>query len=798
MHAEQLIQTAKPALVRILLFVSMLMLYVPFNPLLPAASLDPSWALGMNELASRHASFGRDVIFTFGPLAAVYTTYFHPATDEMVILVSVLLALAVTGCWILILRRCSPWYWLCISLLCWVTINSRDALLFALPVLASVATAFWVQDPASAGGGKQGEGIRFLPPAILMFAWAMTGVLPLIKGTMFVGAVALVALTVVFLALAGHRGMAVLTLVLPPLVSAGVWLWIGQSLDALPWFVRSTSEIIKGYTEAMAYGLVKPRHFIQVILFVMVAGMLVRQAAVFGSKRSSITALYWVAVLSVSLFLSFKASFVRHDEGHAIIAMNIAVILLCVAFARMELPEGGRWRWLIAGALLWFSVMDGFREWSLAQHLPHWWSAQRASIGALFDRLARPSAIPSAFHTGFARIREQYPIPRLEGTLDVYPTNHAVALASDVSWSPRPILQSYSAYTQELARLNRDHLMGMRAPDWIWFNVEPIDGRLASQEDGISWPVLLSDYEPAQRVQGGVLLKRRLRAGQTSVSPPGRVLLQRRVMMGERVELPRGAGPMTLSVQVQRNMLGGLLQTVFKARSLALEVELESGETRRWRVVSGMLADGVILSPLVENTDEFIMLYGDQSLLSDKQVRALRLIESDRGPGHWQKDYELVIRDAPSVGKQVSVSSQIMRVQSPVALTLPFTKKAFPCRGHIDFINALKQDGQLVSRAPILRVRGWVADVVGEDDASRRGEPFLLLEGGQRSWILHLQPERRPDVAAHLGATKGVDSGWAVLGDIRPIQGAFTLSIAYEDAGVIHTCTNLTQTLWRP
>src|SRR5260364_219639 len=57
-------------------------------------------------------------------------------------------------------------------------------------------------------------------------------------------------------------------------------------------------------------------------------------------------------------------------------------------------------------------------------------------------------------------------------------------------WSPRPVIQSHGAYTPKLARLNELHLLSERAPNNIVFKVEPIDGRLASLEDGLSWPIL--------------------------------------------------------------------------------------------------------------------------------------------------------------------------------------------------------------------------------------------------------------------------------------------------------------------
>ena len=561
-------------------------------------------------------------------------------------------------------------------------------------------------------------------------------------------------------------------------------------------FLSSMSEIIKGYTEAMAYGLNKPRNYIQIILFVLVGWMLVRRAVEFGLKHDRLTALYFFLVLSISLFLSFKSAFVRHDEGHAIIAMNIALVLVCVAFTRLDLPQGSGWKWLVASGLLWFAVMEGFTSWHVMRHVPQWWNAQRNTFEALVSRIQRPQAIPEAFKAGFARIREQHPLPRLAGTMDVYSTNHAVALAHELRWNPRPVLQSYSAYTPELAMLNRAHLLGSNAPDWIWFTVEPIDERLASQEDGASWPVLLTAYQPVQRAQEGLILQRRNPIDASTAPSPGEVLIQRQARLDERVELPSETGPMTLSLQIERNWLGRLLHTAFKARSLMMEVELSSGEVLRKRVVSGMLAGEVLVSPLIENTDEFALLYGPLDLLADKQVRAIRLIETGHGPSHWRSRFDLTLRRATAVGRQPATVRTVVDMQTPTAIDPSLKIQDVSCQGSIDAINTWSRDKTATHRSPLIRARGWT---LAQGSSGLQVKPsFLLLRDEHHGWRMPMASVPRPDVLAHLGLNITGAPGWAVIGDIRSLQGKLSVSPAYEEDGQIHACANLAMVLQRP
>ena len=46
---------------------------IPFSPLMPAEGLDEAWHVAMNQAVAAHMSFGRDIIFTFGPYVFLYT-----------------------------------------------------------------------------------------------------------------------------------------------------------------------------------------------------------------------------------------------------------------------------------------------------------------------------------------------------------------------------------------------------------------------------------------------------------------------------------------------------------------------------------------------------------------------------------------------------------------------------------------------------------------------------------------------------------------------------------------------------
>src|SRR5579871_1126810 len=140
----------------VLFFVTLtiLTIFVPFNPDMPdtrispewmsamrqarakpeeawrlgLARLDESWVMALNVAVARHLRFGKDIVFTFGPYASIFTRSFHPATDRLMIFGSLLLAIGYE-IGLLYLARGHRIYGLLALLLFCVTFPPHDALL---------------------------------------------------------------------------------------------------------------------------------------------------------------------------------------------------------------------------------------------------------------------------------------------------------------------------------------------------------------------------------------------------------------------------------------------------------------------------------------------------------------------------------------------------------------------------------------------------------------------------------------------------------------------------------------------
>jgi hypothetical protein len=154
-------------------------------------------------------------------------------------------------------------------------------------------------------------------------------------------------------------------------------------------------------------------------------------------------------------------------------------------------------------------------------------------------------------------------------------------------------------------RLNADHLLGANAPQNIVFRVEPIDDRLPALEDGLSWPVLIQNYAISGADNFFLYLKKRVTPAADHALPE---IYSGRHTLESDVPLPVTKDALIAEIDVQPTLLGKLWTALYKPPELRISVTLTGGQARNFRFVPGMAKAGFILSPLITDTNEFVLL----------------------------------------------------------------------------------------------------------------------------------------------------------------------------------------------
>ncbi len=754
----------------LLALLTIIVIFVPFSPNMPAASLDPSWRLASNAAVAQGLVYGRDFIFTTGPYSSIYTKAYHPATDFMMMAGSLYLAIAYWLAFV-ILARGVRWRWVLAFCVMFAGLMfARDVLLLSLPLLVALQTFKVVND----------DDKRILDSRWFAVAAALTfstlGLLPLIKGSVIVLCVGTATLCSAYYLVSRRRLLAVLCLAAPIVSLVFFWIASGQPISGLLDYFGGMAPLTSGYTEAMAL-----KGSTREIWSYLLACVALLSAMALQSRITPISRLFLFCAFFLYLFIAFKAGFVRHD-GHAIIAgtsLLLAVILFpFVTRSWAIIPI------IILMALCWTWIDRNYVKSTLPSVRGNIHRAYYSAWNAFRTRYSDPSWPRRDYDIALAKLRTQAAFPLLKGRTDIYSFNQSFLLASGNSWSPRPVFQSYSAYTKALAEKNRDHLLGNKAPDNIIFRVEPIDRRLPSIDDGVSWPVLMRRYRAVRLENNFLFLEKRLEA---TVAEPQPVLLATRVArFGEPVEVPASDGPVFAEVEIGKTFLGRVADALYKPSELGISVVLRDGAVRNYRLIAGMARSGFLLSPLVENTAEFGKLYGEPKMLDGKSVKSVTIAPRQGPTRLWNDHYRIRFsRIARGAVVETSAIDGFDRFEDD--LSGMDVVSADRCDGSIDVVNGVRGYPSRITASNFLDIRGWLAAA-----ASTGTVPdsvyvvFTDVHGNRR--FLRTRTNPRPDVGAHFKQPALSEAGYITHADISSLNGDYIVGLAMKRGRQLAIC----------
>lgn len=605
---------------RLALLIVILIVFVPFSPKMPAPGLDPSWATGLNQAIAQGLAFGRDIIFTLGPYSSIYTKTYHPATDLMMIAGSCYLAFSYWFALIL-LSKTVLWRWSLPFFLFFLTmLYARDSLLLSYPLLVGLVL---YKSEFTEKLGVEKSGYSSFIWIILFSPFAL---LSLIKGSFLLLSLALFLLF--FLLHWANKQY------LPAVLSLGsylgfmllFWVGAGQSLVNLPNYLLQTFSLAASFSEAMAIDGNQDEIIIYLLSATFLLLTILWQRQVPKAARFFLFSLFFAF-----LFISYKAGFVRHF-GHSYIP-STSILLAALLFA-LVFNNRSSLLVLFAAVCSWAYINSDYTTISLRHNMA---STLSSTWYGIKNRWNNEGWLKNNYALTMSYLYGKAPFPQLQGTTDIYSFEQTYLIASHNHWSPRPIFQSYSVFSPDLVEKNRKHLSAKQSPDHVIFKLEPIDNRVPSLEDGASWPLLIANYQPSQAVNDFLLLKRK--SYQLDANKIMKLLISETHSLGENVKLPYLSQPVFAEIDIKPTLWGRLIAFLFKPEQLQIELILSDGSHKSYRLIASMAKTGFLVSPLIENTPEFALLYGRAVDLEAKRVKSFIISTSQENPRQWPNVY---------------------------------------------------------------------------------------------------------------------------------------------------------------
>jgi hypothetical protein len=384
----------------------------------------------------------------------------------------------------------------------------------------------------------------------------------------------------------------------------------GQHLGNFPAYLRSSWEISQGYQDTM--GLACPPY--QLYLALTVLGLLVSYLVLnLATHPDRVRCTVLTLGAGAYMYLNWKHGFIRADGHQVGFYYAMLTVIVTAPIIVEDSPRFKRLKHLLLAAAGLLAVLG------VDLVLP---GVARGALAAAQNKVSQNVS----FAFGIANTREDYDA-RLRGekdaiellktkstvgrsTVDVLGFVQAVALFNDFNYQPRPVFQSYSAYTPSLSRLNYDYYASDRAPDYVLFKLQTIDYRLATMDDPHVLRLLIQRYTYLFSELGYSVWKRKPGPYNAAAFEP-KLIRSTTTRLGQKVDLADLAGQnIWVEINYRFSLLGRLQRFLYKPPLVQLRITDDKGIETMHRLPQPIGQTGFMLNPVTDDLLEFMRAAG--------------------------------------------------------------------------------------------------------------------------------------------------------------------------------------------
>lgn len=732
---------------------------VPFGPISPG--LDQSWVYANNFLPNSDYVFGRDVVFSHGPLGFLVAA--QNIGNNLLFAVIFWLLLQ-------IIFSSSLFYFL------FVAKRKFQVILF------TICYSIWFILSYSWGVEYQLLEVLGLLLCVSLYSsnvikyasTLLSGVLAclilFIRISAGMGAFSMLVVFVAIIAISERRKSLklILTCGASYLVTAIIVIMVYfKSIHSFMQWIIYSLNFASGYGEAMSViGSIQTMILGILVLLVYLAMVLIllKQKAKTG---------YAALIFVVPVLIAFKHSFCRQD-GHEVIIffflLAFGAVLILSSMGRKELitcitgflvilaltipvvfkyvnPFNTNTLNLVLGKRGWTEITTLLNFNDLRQSLD-----KQSEANLLADRL--PPKLVNAIGGG---------------TVDVIPTEICYCPANKLKWDPVFTGQILGAFTAALDVRNAAHYEEKGAPDYLIVEFFDIDGRNLLLSTPASWNSILNNYELVLVDDAGrLLLKKKPYDDQENRCIIGSTYKS----FNKWIDLPKTDNLLFAKIDIQLNFLGTMAKTFFRVPGVCIELLYESSKIATYRLIPDTASNGLLINFLPTNYEELAAIFAGTA---QDRVTKFRI----RGDG------AIYYRNEFTINWEESNHIIDLKLVNPPLVNPPKVDYNKSTLYAIDWINGQRQGKDSVviedsssSNEQIIIISGWAVDQMAKQAA---GGMFINIDG--KIDIPVVYGTARGDVAKYFGENKYLFSGFtAAISTLLLDKGQHTLSLKIVSA----------------
>jgi hypothetical protein len=603
-------------------FILITTINFPSSLFTSATGLDASWVIGLHWSHLLGLQYGKDIIFTYGPLGFLSYPAFvdYHMFIESIFCIIAFFYLFYAIIFIFLNKMSAEWYHyallLPLTILCNISLDYElliSAIIILYLLYSSKENSYIIPFSAVIAG------------ILLSFASFIKFNAFFICLTIFLGSIIIIFLDrrkylILLYSLAGF----VITFPL-------FWVLSGQNPHNIIDFFITGFQITQGYTNAMS---IEPQSILRfglnfdIMLKMYAAIIIVSLIAVFicYSKTRFKQPLILLFLSAGFLFMAFKHGFVRLDL-HILIFFSAYAFIIFFLFIIIDQGNNDKngivsvfFRILLI--IILFSLLAATL---IATGLPslNGEISKYQSIPYKIQQTVHYIVDPNIFNERSDKIKlETQHFYNLNNSIwekienspvDIIPVDIGLLWANDLNWSPRPIFQSYSTYTKELDIINSLHFEDMSSsPEYIVISLESIDNRYPVFDEPQTFRSIITHYSYLESGEKYIILKK---IQNDNVKYSDTDLGGIEGTFGEVIKIPAlNSGLVFGEVTIEKSFEGKIVETIYKPSPLTIQFILKNNETTpSYRFISSPAENGILLSNYFEDTSDLASFFATKS-----------------------------------------------------------------------------------------------------------------------------------------------------------------------------------------
>lgn len=584
------------------------LLFAPWIIMPISSGLDPSWVYGVNIYQVEHVVFGRDILFTYGPLGYIF--FAQPMGNNLqvsfLLLTATFLVMAGMTAFVLFSRS-------------FANLQKRAGnlalslfFLYAAFLVGDYLPEYWTTYMllfALSGilvrERDRGYGFFCLAVVITVFSTFLkfnTGVLNLI--CMYAFLFVLLLRRDARLKVMG----AVTVLGIPLLFSAG-YLYYNFNFHDLGMYVYAALNISSGYTYNMSMDI-RDRFYVKYIAAIVILGLGCLWRLVRSERRNG---LYFILFLGAA-FVTIKHGIVRGDHIRIIPSVFALYCSIYVLFMKSDVKDFLQgWRKYAACLLCLLFVIFPMRHMdksNVLQPLESGWAhvqtVRRISSVTFQEADLRKDVLDPAFSREIGR-----------HSMTVYPWDIALYNSGEHVFRSIPVFPINSG-TTFLDGKNGEFFAAEDAPEYVVLNLNTVDNQYPLINCPALWTQVSRHYDVLDYDGLNFLLKRR----QVMPEVAEHELESRMVGREDTITIPVDAPQVMLKLEADLSIKGKLAKIFYKIPEVNMDVVLSDGTVMHHRILLDVLRNPVRIDAIPSEPADFVKIMDDAPDI--RKVREIR------------------------------------------------------------------------------------------------------------------------------------------------------------------------------